>query len=141
MLTMWPNTLQATAAGAGSWALAGSQTVIFPRNSPMRKALALLFAAVVSSAVARTTVDFYLDMEAGTNGEVLTTNLLDACTHVAPGAGYWTFGRGHPQGCTDCFEQLASVEDFVVLSTAGTNGVWRLRSPVRVNGVTFDNAL
>jgi hypothetical protein len=106
----------------------------------MRNALALLFAMILSSAVGQTAVDFYLDMEAGTNGEALTTNLLNACTHVAPGAGYWTFNRGHPKGCTDCWEQLPSVTDFVVLPTAGTNGVWQLRSPVSVNGVTYDNA-
>jgi hypothetical protein len=107
----------------------------------MRSALVFLFAVVLSSAVGQTVVDFYLDMEGGTNGETLTTNLLNACTHLAPGAGYWTFNRGHPKGCTDCWEELASVTDFKVLSTAGTNGVWQLRSPVSVNGVTYDNAI
>jgi hypothetical protein len=107
----------------------------------MRNALVMLFAAVLNSAIGATVVDFYLDMEVGTNGQVLTTNLLNACTHVAPGAGYWTFSRGHPQYCTDCFDPLAAVTDFVVLPTAGTNGVWPLRSAVRVNGVTYDGAL
>lgn len=107
----------------------------------MRMVLAILFAAFVHSALAATAVDFYLDMEAGTNGEAITTNLLNSCTHVAAAAGYWTLNRGHPKGCTDCFQPLASITDFVTLSTAGTNGVLRLRSPVRVDGVTYDNAI
>jgi len=106
----------------------------------MRTTLAILLAAVLYSAVGATVADFYLDMETGTNGEALTTNLLNACTHVAPGAGYWTFNRAHPKGCADCFQKLASVADFGVLTNAGTNGVWQLRSPVRVNGVTYSNA-
>jgi hypothetical protein len=106
----------------------------------MRTALTLLFAAVLNSAVGQTAVDFYLDMEAGTNGQAITTNLLNSCTHAVPGAGYWTLNRGHPKGCTDCYQGLAGVVDFVVLTTAGTNGVWQLRSPVRVNGVTYRNA-
>ncbi len=106
----------------------------------MRTTLAILFAVVLYSAVGQTAVDFYLDMEAGTNGQAITTNLLNSCTHTAPGAGYWTLNRGHPLGCSDCFAELASVTDFVVLTTAGTNGVWQLRSPVTVNGITYDDA-
>ena len=60
----------------------------------MRTTLAILFAAVLYSAVGQTVVDFYLDMEAGASEEILTTNLLNSWTHVAPGVGYWTFNRG-----------------------------------------------
>lgn len=107
----------------------------------MRTALAILFAAGLYSAAGQTAVDFYLDMEAGTNGQAITTNLLNSCTHTAPGAGRWTLNCGHPKGCTDCYEELAGVTDFVVLTTAGTNGVWQLRSPVTVNGVAYDDAM
>ena len=106
----------------------------------MRTTLALVLVTVLSSAAGQTVVDFYLDMEAGTNGEAITTNLLNACTHTAPGAGYWTLNRGHPLGCSGCFAELGSVADFTVMTSAGTNGVWRLRSPVIVDGVIYDNA-
>src|SRR5258706_52775 len=106
----------------------------------MRTTLAILFVAVLNSAVGQTAVDFYLDMETGTNGQAITTNLLNSCTHAVPGAGYWTLNRGHPKGCTNCYEELASVADFTVMTTAGTNGVWQLRSPVSVNEVAYDNA-
>ena len=53
----------------------------------MRTTLAILFAAVLYSAVGQTVVDFYLDMEAGASEEILTTNLLNSWTHVAPGVG------------------------------------------------------
>src|SRR5579872_1982557 len=95
---------------------------------------------VVCSAAAQTPVDFYLDMEAGTNGETITTNLLNACTHIAPGAGYWTLNHSHPKGCTDCWEEIASVTDFMVLTNAGTNGVWPLRSAISVNGMAYVDA-
>ena len=96
---------------------------------------------VIGKATAPVTlVDFYLDMEAGTNGQAITTNLLNSCTHVEPGAGYWTFNRGHPEFCTDCFDELSNIADFLVLTTAGTNGVWPLRSPVEVNGVAYNDA-
>jgi hypothetical protein len=106
----------------------------------MKTTLAILFAAILYSAIGQTAVDFYLDMEAGTNGQSITTNLLNSCTHTDPGAGFWTLNRGHPKGCTDCFDELSNFTDFVVLTTAGTNGVWPLRSPVSVNGVTYDDA-
>jgi hypothetical protein len=106
----------------------------------MRTALAILFTAFLYSAVGQTVVDFYLDMEAGTNGQTITTNLLNSCTHTTSGAGYWTLNRGHPEGCTDCFDELSTVTDFAVLTTVGTNGVWPLRSPVKVNGVTYNDA-
>jgi hypothetical protein len=102
----------------------------------MKTALAVCFF-VLYTAAAQTPVDFYLDMEAGTNGQSLTTNLLNACTHTAPGAGYWTFNRAHPKGCTDCWQEIPSATDFTVLTNVGTNLVWPLRSAISVNGKTY----
>ncbi|MFO1478045.1 MAG: hypothetical protein U1F98_15520 [Verrucomicrobiota bacterium] len=101
----------------------------------------LIWLAMLASAFGQTPVDLYLDMEAGTNGQPITTNLLNACTHAVPGAGRWTLNRGHPKGCTDCWQELAAVTDFVVLTNAGTNGVWPLRSAVSVNGTVYDDAI
>ncbi len=116
-----------------------AQLTVSDGTNATASAILNISVSVAGNPLPAVAVDFYLDMEAGTNGQPITTNLLASCTHTTEG-GYWTLNRGHPQGCTDCFAQLPSVTDFVVLTSAGTNGVWQLRSPVSVNGVTYNDA-
>jgi PKD repeat protein len=83
-----------------------------------------------------TAVDFYLDMEAGANGQNITTNLLAACTHTTDSGGWWTLNGGPNE--SPIWNPVASTTGFTVIS----NQSWaaQLRSPVSVGGTNYGNS-